>query len=541
MDKNQVNYTINTMISTLGIPSDIPIYYGYGEKENGIHILCHSEIERVGENFGRKKIQNPPDFQILDDGTLVLYDHLYLNFGEPMIRYKNREVAVAYDRDKNRIIIGFDLIASAFYFLTLVEEKTFDKRDKHNRYCARDGQLSSRFPGQPVVNEMQQVLFKSVLHLYENMDIPVIQKWYWPADRNFAVCLTHDIDFIKPGFLYHLFLPLQRLMNFDHKRTISALKRCIYPLSGRSINPWDYKNILELERTFGVKSTFFIVAGGQGKHDYPYDLNKEKNKLMQLKDSGFEIGLHGSYTSFENADVLEDEKRTLEGIVGKLSGIRQHYLRFDFDTIKRQEKAGFGYDSTLYYADALGFRGGYAHPFFPYNRFTGQMMDIIEISPTVMDKTLLDYKKIDAEKAFNDIEKIIMTVSKHNGLLTLLWHNEMFDDVGFPGWGALYERILTNLIQRKAWIVKADDIWTWWTKRQNIIFEKTEKNDKNITWNYKVSTDAKSVSFRIHNIGDKECMVNYEGDVESRLQDDIFHITIKKLGRGTKLQFKIQR
>ncbi len=273
LDQNQVNYTINTLISTLGVPSDIPIYYGGIQKENGICILCHSDIDKLNENFGRKKTQKQPNFESLDDGTIVLYDHLYLNFGEPIIHYKNREVAVAYDQKKNCIVIGFDLIASSFYFLALMEEETVDKRDEHNRFCASYGQLSSRFSTQPVVNDLQQILFKSILYLYDKMHIPVVQKWYWPSQKDFAICLTHDIDFIKPGILYHLLLPFKRLLSFDPKRSILALKRCIYPLYGKKVNPWDYQNILELEQTMG-HSIFHIIA----RHLYSSKIRYYPNK-----------------------------------------------------------------------------------------------------------------------------------------------------------------------------------------------------------------------------------------------------------------------
>jgi peptidoglycan/xylan/chitin deacetylase (PgdA/CDA1 family) len=541
LDQNQVDYTINTLITTLGIPLDIPIYYGDIQKENGICIMCHSDIEKYKENYGRKKNQKPPNFETLEDGTLLLYDHLYLNFGVPIIHYKDGEVAVAYDQKKNRIIIGFDLIASAFYFLALMEEETVDKRDEHNRFCASHGQLSSRFSAQPVVNGLQQILFKSILYLYDKMHIPVVQKWYWPPQKDFAVCLTHDIDFIKPGILYHLLLPFKRLLKLDSKGSFSAMKRCISSLSGRRVNPWNYMKIMELEKTMGVKSTFFFIAGGYGKHDYPYDLNNEKKNVMELRNLGFEIGLHGSYTSSSDSNALSDEKRNLEEIGGKLLGIRQHYLKFEKNTPTKQEKAGFNYDSTLYYADALGFRGGLAHPFFLYHQSTGKMMNIMEIPPTIMDKTLLDYKNMDAEKALNDIEKIIKTVEKQSGLLTLLWHNEMFDDVGFPGWRKLYEEILTNLKDRGAWIVKAEDIYTWWTERQGIICEKTEITDKTIVWKYKSTSNVNEVSFRIHKLGNRRCTVKFEGNVETSLGDGFLQITIKNLNRNDRFQFEIKR
>jgi peptidoglycan/xylan/chitin deacetylase (PgdA/CDA1 family) len=541
LDQYQVDYTINTLISTLGLSSDTPIYYGDFQKDNGIYILCHSDINKYNENFGRKITGMPPNFGSLEDGTLVLYDHLNLNVGVPIIHYKDGEVAVAYDQKENRIIIGFDLIATSFYFLALMEEETVDKRDEHNRFCAGYGQLSSRFSAQPVVNGLQQILFKSILYLNDKMHMPVIQKWYWPSYKDFAVCLTHDIDFIKPGILYRLLLPFKNLLSFDSKRTILALKRYINPLYGKRDNPWDYRDILELEQKLGFRSTFFFTAGGRGKHDYPYDLDKEKKNLAELKRSGFEIGLHGSYSSSTDINALASEKRKLEEAGGKLSGIRQHYLRFDKDTFLKQENAGFDYDSTLYYADAIGFRGGLAHPFFPYNQSTKEKMNIMEIPPTVMDKTLLDYNKMEVDKAHNEIEKLIKTVEKHNGLLTLLWHNEMFDDVGFPGYRALYERILTDLKQRDAWIVRAEDIYTWWTGRQNIICEETEITDKAIVWRYKSASKVKDTAFRIHNIGNSKCTIKCVGNVETREEEGLLHFNIDKLKSGEKLLIEVKK
>jgi hypothetical protein len=541
LDQNQLDYTIFTLTSTLGIPSYAPLYYGDFQKDNGICILCHSDMDKYNGNFGRKNTKKPPDFESLEDGTLVLYDHLYLNFGEPLIHYENKEVAVAYDKKKNRIVMGFDLIASAFYFLALMEEETVNKRDEHNRFCASYGLLSSRFSAQPAVNGLQKTLFKSVLHMYDKMHMPLVQKWYWPSQKDFAVCLTHDIDFIKPGILYRLFLPFKNLLSFDSKRSILALKRYFYPLYGKRDNPWDYHNIAELECSKGVRSTFFFTAGGHGKHDHPYDLNKEKKNLEELRNSGFEIGLHGSYSSSTHENALVSEKGKLEEAGGKLSGIRQHYLRFDKETLRKQENAGFNYDSTLYYADSLGFRGGLAHPFFPYNQITKERMNIMEIPLTVMDKTLLDYMKMDAEKGWNEIKNIIKTVEKHNGLITLLWHNEMFDDVGYPGWRELYERILTDLKQRGAWIAKAEDIYTWWTVRQNIICEKPEITDKAIVWRYKSTANVKDASFRIHNIGNEKCTIKCQGNVETKGEDGLLHINIDKLNSGEKLLIEVNR
>ena len=50
-------------------------------------------------------------------------------------------------------------------------------------------------------------------------------------------------------------------------------------------------------------------------------------------------------------------------------GYRNHYLRFKLpETWKYLADAGFEYDTTLGYSNALGYRNGMCHPFRPYDR-----------------------------------------------------------------------------------------------------------------------------------------------------------------------------
>ncbi|UCE73722.1 MAG: polysaccharide deacetylase family protein [Methanomassiliicoccales archaeon] len=531
LDKKQIDYTMNTLFSTLGIHPNIPISYGYDVKKNGVNILCSSKIKDLPDSMGRKNFLIPPNFRMLESKTPVLYNNLSLDFGEPLFRYKNGETAVVYDSKKNVIYIGFDLAASAFYFLWLKEEEDFINTDVHDRFLAHNGNLSSRFAGQPVVNSYLHILFDSVRYMHDKLYLPLVQKWYWPSNRDFAVCLTHDIDFLEPGILYHLLLPFKCLYKLDFKRAVCALKRTWPLICGRAINPWDYIKIAESEKASGFRSTFFFTAGGRSRHDYPYDINKMKGAFLGLKNAGFEIGLHGSFNSYDNTVMLMNEKRKLEKVVGKITGARQHYLRFDRDTWESQEKANFGYDSTLCYADTVGFRGGLAHPFFPYNRDTGERMKILEIPLTVMDKTLSEYENKNAEEAWDAIGKIIKNIERYNGMMTLLWHNELFDDNRFPGWEALYKKILAYLKNTNAWVVKAEDVHTWWRGRQNLLCENISKKDGGQEVVYRAKSDVENMTLRIYNLREGGCVIKCKGSVDI-IKDDTFSINIDRIEKG---------
>jgi peptidoglycan/xylan/chitin deacetylase (PgdA/CDA1 family) len=540
LNKNQVNYTLDTLISTLGINPNIPISHGYKLERNGINILCSDEIENIENEIGRKNISSLPNYIVLEDKTPLLYSYLSLDIGEPLIHYENRDIAVSYDSEKNVVYIGFDLIASAFYFLSLMEEDLPHKLEEHNRFLAQHGQLSSRFGVHPVVNSYLRILFKTVHFLHDKMNLPVVQKWYWPGGKDFAVCLTHDIDFLKPGMLYNLLLPIKRFLHLDLRGTISALKRWPSLISGKPINPWEYKKMVDIENGLGVKSTFFFMTGGRNKHDYPYNIEKMGEELAELKNTGFELGLHGSYDSYKNEEMLEEERRKLEKVVGIVTGARQHYLRFDSDTWVKQENAGFSYDTTLCYADAPGFRGGLAYPYYPYNHDTGKKMNILEIPLTLMDKTLSDHMKMDINEAWGAIKNIIKTVEGYNGLMTLLWHNERFDDVAFPGWSELYKKVLEDLKEKSSWITKAGNVHSWWLSRQNLVCEDVKAEGQNMEIIYRAGSNVENMTFYVYNLKSKECAVKCKGKA-SIVKKDIVYMNIDRIEKGEIIGLEIAK
>ncbi len=531
LDNNQVKFTVDTLISTLGIDTHVPISYGFQQEKKGIIIYRSGEKERVSGSIGRVNLSSPPDYTLLEDKSPVLFDHVYLNIGDPLLKYESGEVAVAYVARDDAIYIGFDILASAFYFLSLEEEANTSKFDEHRRYQAKFGPLSSKFATMPVVNNYLRILFKAILYLHEKTNRPLVQKWYWPNGKEFAVCLTHDIDFFRPGALYQFLLPFKCLFRFDFKKAGKAFKRYFSIIGGKTVNPWDYNKIAKLENELGVKSTFFLMAGGQAKHDYPYDLKKLKGELERLRNEKSEFGLHGSYNSYQDLKILSEEKKKLEDIIKDVHGCRQHYLRFDKDTWVKQEKAAFAYDSTLYFADTFGFRGGIAHPFHPYNHHTGKMMNILEIPLTLMDKTLIDYLHLNSDQAQSVIEEHISIVEKSNGLATLLWHNELFDDLGFPGWGELYKKVLTDIKDRNAWVTSSENIHNWWVGRSNLFLEKSLENENSLEIVYRANGDIENMTFFVYCLKGRKCKVKCKG-TSSISKTEVLSINIDRIENG---------
>ena len=141
---------------------------------------------------------------------------------------------------------------------------------------------------------------------------------------------------------------------------------------------------------------------------------KLQQKLKELVDEGFEVGLHGSYGSATIESLLKEEKRRLEEILGKdVTKIRQHWLNYEEKITPYLHNQHFNYDSSLGWNDRMGFRSGCATRYRPYNHKAKKPFSFLVTPQVIMDSHLFDYgnNRVDRQlqKAFsilNELQKI---------------------------------------------------------------------------------------------------------------------------------------
>jgi len=310
-----------------------------------------------------------------------------------------------------------------------------------------------------------------------NVLVPVISDYLlknglnpvYPDNKKFALCITHDIDRLFNNYSARRVIKngTKNLFNLKLKEFSKTLKDGVR----RRINP-DYhiSEIFKREKKYGAKSSFYFLALSNEEQDHNYDLSEISEIFDEIRQNNGEIGLHGGHLAYDNLSKIKQEKERLESAIGeKVHGYRGHYLKFRTPmTWELLDNVEFKYDTTYGYADCSGFRNGMCHPFHPYSLNKNEFLNIIELPLVIMECSLWKYMGISENRQFDFCKKIIDTVAKNNGVLTLLWHNTEMQ--GHKG--ELYSSILKYAHDKKAWMTTGNEIADFWI--ENKYDEKTK-------------------------------------------------------------------
>ena len=129
------------------------------------------------------------------------------------------------------------------------------------------------------------------------------------------------------------------------------------------------------------------------------------------------------------------------------------------------DKLHFEYDTSFYYNDKIGFRGGICHPFHPFDILTGEKFNLIEI-PTCF----MDFSVICNELTENDLESVIDELEKavclNNGCFVVNFHNEYFGNKRYAHINNIFKSILQKGSDEAYWVATAEECARWWKKRE---------------------------------------------------------------------------
>jgi len=391
------------------------------------------------------------------------------NKGENLLTYTDGTVsyscAVIHNND---IIISLDIFSHLGLFISGYLEKIWNNlTDKKKEIIAI-----------PFADYYCDFLFSCLLRAQKNNKAPLVYKSFWPEGKCCAVCLTHDVDEVKKTYQWITY-PL-RLIARDKPGNLKPQFRSLIRKIKGNEPYWTFDEILRVEGSREVKSSlYFLKETGKVRisdrktwrhfgRRYNFNDTHVRELLRNLNSRGWEVGLHGSFYSYLDKEKLRSEKEALEHSLGtSVTGGRQHNLNLKIpETWLIQESVGLLYDTTLGFNDSLGFRWGISFPFRPFFPKENRILDVLQIPLTIED---LPYFR--SPQRFNQFIKIFKNVGHIHGVLTLLWHQSVFNENEFPGWESEYIKILDYCKEHNAWIGSGRQIHNWWTRREKIIID----------------------------------------------------------------------
>jgi len=340
--------------------------------------------------------------------------------------------------------IPFDLFGAVFFLLARLDEHRQSPLDKHGRFPAR----SSVFAGtdilyRPVVDEWLIKIGELLRLARPELEI---------KKRTFQWINTFDIDVayayrgrsIGRNFL----ATMKNLAQLDLDRIAERFKVLIN--DGK--DPFD---TYETQRRLHVqadRTIYFFLNSSASKFDRALPINRTLKKLIAYVSQYAEVGIHPSYYSKNQPDLILKEKRSLETALNSTVIVsRQHYLRLELpQTMHHLEQAGIEEDFTLGFAEFLAFRCGTATPYQFFDPLARRALPVQIFPLHIMDATLRDYLCLIGSDALVAAKKIVDLVSNVGGSLCTLWHNDTLSQSEFPDWYFVYEDLAAYIDQKRS-------------------------------------------------------------------------------------------
>jgi hypothetical protein len=246
----------------------------------------------------------------------------------------------------------------------------------------------------------------------------------------------------------------------DPFRGVAQLLRTLAPSQPSCLGL--IKTVVRADLERGLDSAVYWKASGLGPFDSGYDprLESIRNVIHWLQQRNVENGVHPGYDTFRCPEELRVELQILRSVLGEQQlGGRQHYLRWCPETWIDWENCGLAYDSTVGYADRVGFRAGTCIPYRPWLLAQDREARLLEIPLLVMDTCLLDSMRGQGDEPLNVVSRLINKCRVVGGVFTFLCHNTTLRD---PSFARQYEQILDMLTSsdRFDWQTSLSDEWS---------------------------------------------------------------------------------
>lgn len=422
----------------------------YLEEKSYVISVLFEEI--LGLKYELQTREDQTDYEIsFNNKKLIIEDHFWnkmpgdlsylslTNIPQKIELGKNQfcvenDIPILFGSDKctideaKSITCGIDVFASSFFFISRWEENVVTKRDKFNRFQAKESLAGKEnLLHRPIVNEYTEMIW----HMLTYLGFTEERKLSF-----FEFVATHDVD--QPLRIINMkMLAKSFLKNIIIFKDFFGSMVDISTYFANKFTPkfdlgYSYEFLMNCSDQAGIKSIFNFQNSKKTKFDWGYNNNTKfmRNIFQLIKDAGHTFGFHPSYNSYNNPDLWRREYEELcEFTDSEIKFGRQHFLRFAVpDTWQIWDNNNLEYDATVGFPEREGFRCGTCSPFSAFNLLERKKLKIKEMPLILMEKTLMNYQKgVSVEEFIRKANLMVSICKKYKGKFVFLWHNSSFD------------------------------------------------------------------------------------------------------------------
>lgn len=431
-------YAIRVLLAPFGLKAELfdiddvfangGIYYGsfpYPDLTGNGRVLAMESLPETWDYFERRDRYDPLQVKFIELGSNHTVPVLFGSAG-------------TIDTAGNVSKVYFDLVASAFFWLSDWQDVTRPERDSHDRQPYHGSlQQHLKLHCRAVVDEYGEILRSIVGEIAQ-----------LKATATCRMVFSHDIDRIRKKTAgiavretldYLLFNrraePIGQRMN----RWVASMRQLA---SDQDAYEASISRLLDEHHDRGNNSCLlFKSVIERHLHDANDYLSQPffESMLGRVKGESHEMGYHSGYEAGGNPDQLRAEYGRLCNRVGKSIKVhRSHYLRYKAGvTFVELEKLGVLIDSSVAWAEQTGFRAQTCHPYPLFDIASNRMLKVMEVPLSIMDTQPFGYMKLDADGAISNASDVMHTVRRHGGVMVWNFHHHIFDALDAPRWHEL--------------------------------------------------------------------------------------------------------
>jgi hypothetical protein len=338
----------------------------------------------------------------------------------------------------------FDIFAASFYLLSRYEEYLPHQKDMYGRYSHTNSlAFREKFLNLPLINLWLAEFKKTVQRKFPDIRF---------RHGHFKCVLSYDVDMAYS----YLHKGIKRTVGGFARNAMKGewmlVKDRWQVLRGKKKDPYDCFEWLDALHLYcRVKPYFFFLVA---RNTSRYDKNNSTRadifrNLVEYYSSGYKVGIHPSWQSGDDQQLLEEELEWLEAIADKkITASRQHYIRFTLpDTYRDLIQAGIQKDFSMGYGSINGFRASVCSSFYWYDLQKETTTPLLVYPFCFMDANSY-YEQTDTpQEAYNELLHYYELVKKLKGVCITIWHNSLLGtDPRFEGWRSMFELFMRETV-----------------------------------------------------------------------------------------------